>query len=72
MEEFCIECGTCEKGCPYGAIKLDPKPKFDIEKCNGCWYCYNHCSNKAIYTKNFRGEGHYLKSIDQLKEKLKL
>ena len=25
-ESLCIECGVCEKRCPYGAIKLAPKP----------------------------------------------
>ena len=25
---LCTECGACEKQCPYGAIRLDPKPVF--------------------------------------------
>ena len=70
-DELCTECGTCEKGCPYGAIILDPKPKFDMDKCYGCWYCYNHCPNKAIYTNKFHGIGHYPKPPKQLKDKLK-
>ena len=68
--ELCKECHTCEKLCPYRAIKLDPKPVFDMDKCFGCWSCFNHCPNKAIYTKKFRGVGHYPKPIDRLKEKL--
>ena len=68
--ELCKECHTCEKLCPYRAIKLDPKPVFDMSKCYGCWSCYNHCPNKAIYTRKFRGVGHYPKPIDRLKEKL--
>jgi len=68
--ELCKECHTCEKLCPYKAIKLDPKPVFDMDKCYGCWSCFNHCPNKAIYTKKFRGRGHYPKPIDALKEKL--
>lgn len=70
-EELCTECGTCEKGCPYYAITLDPKPKFDMTKCYGCWYCYNHCPQKAIYTKKFRGVGHYPRPNAQFKEKMK-
>lgn len=69
---LCDECGICEKLCPYGALKLDPKPVFDMSKCYGCWSCYNHCPHKAIYTKKFRGVGHYPKPIEQLKEKLKV
>jgi ferredoxin len=71
-ESLCIECGVCEKRCPYGAIKLAPKPVFDESKCNACWACYNHCPKQAIYTRRYRGVGHYPKPIDQLKEKLSL
>ncbi|MBU0455905.1 MAG: EFR1 family ferrodoxin, partial [Gammaproteobacteria bacterium] len=71
-DALCTECGTCEKICPYGAIKLNPKPIFDMNKCYGCWACYNHCPNKAIYTKKYRGIGHYPKPNSQLTEKLKV
>ena len=70
-ESLCTECGICEKGCPYEAIILAPKPQFDMEKCYGCWRCYNRCPEKAIYTKKFRGIGHYPKANSQLKDKLK-
>jgi ferredoxin len=69
--DLCDECGICGKICPYSAIKLDPRPVFDMAKCYGCWSCYNHCPKKAIYTRKFRGIGHYPKPIDSLKEKLK-
>ncbi len=68
--ELCKECHTCEKLCPYHAIKLDPKPVFDMDKCYGCWSCFNHCPNQAIYTNKYRGRGHYPKPIDSLKQKL--
>jgi ferredoxin/flavodoxin len=70
-EGLCTECGVCEKGCPYNAIILDPKPKFDMTKCFGCWYCYNHCPEKAIYTMKFN-KGHYPRPNDQLRQKLKV
>ncbi|MHA2272131.1 MAG: hypothetical protein ACXACI_09730 [Candidatus Hodarchaeales archaeon] len=38
--------------------------------CYGCWYCFNHCPEKAIYTEKYRGIGHYPKLLSQLKEKL--
>jgi ferredoxin len=67
---LCDECGICGKLCPYDALKLDPKPVFDMKKCYGCWSCYNHCPHKAIYTKKYRGVGHYPKTIERLKDKL--
>jgi ferredoxin/flavodoxin len=70
--ELCKECHTCEKLCPYKAIKLDPKPIFDMTRCYGCWSCYNHCPNKAIYTRKYRAVGQYPKPIEQLKNKLKV
>ncbi len=69
---LCTKCGTCEKGCPYGAITLSPFPSFDMTKCFGCWYCYNHCPKRAIYTKKLRNIGHYPKPNEQLEKKLKI
>ncbi len=71
-EELCNECGICEKVCPYSAVTLDPLPKFDMNKCYGCWGCFNKCPEKAIYTKKFRGKGHYPKPNNQLREKLRV
>lgn len=71
-EDLCDECGICEKICPYSAVQLDPKPVFDMTKCYGCWSCYNHCPHKAIYTRKYRGRGHYPKPIDSVREKLKV
>ncbi len=67
---LCNECGVCAKGCPYEAIALDPKPVFDHEKCRGCWYCYNHCKPKAIYTKKFKGDFQYPRPSDEMRRKL--
>jgi ferredoxin len=69
---LCTECGACEKGCPYGAIRLDPKPVFDMDKCYGCWRCYNRCPEQAIYTAKFRGGPYYAKPNEQMVEKLRV
>ncbi len=69
---LCTECSLCEKLCPYKAIKCSPKPVFDMNKCYGCWICYNHCSVRAIYTKKYKGVGHYPQPISQLREKLNI
>jgi ferredoxin len=71
-ETLCTECGVCQKGCPYEAITLNPKPQFDMKKCYGCWYCYNHCPQKAIFTNKLRGVAHYPKPNSQLQKKLKI
>jgi MinD superfamily P-loop ATPase len=67
---LCTECGTCASGCPYGAIRLDPKPVFDSTACYGCWRCYNRCPSNAIYTPKFRGGPYYPSASDALKSKL--
>jgi len=69
-ESLCTKCGVCAKGCPYEAIQLNPYPIFDHDKCYGCWYCYNHCHVKAIYTSKFNGIGHYPKPVKELVGKL--
>ena len=71
-EALCTECGVCARLCPYGAVALNPRPVFDMNKCYGCWRCFNLCPEKAIYTKKFRGIGHYPKPPEKLKDKLKL
>ncbi len=68
--DACTECGVCRDLCPYGAIKLDPKPVFDRAKCYGCWACYNHCPTQAIYTKKIKGVPQYANPNDQLRRKL--
>jgi ferredoxin/flavodoxin len=70
--ELCNECGICEKVCPYNAVSLDPKPKFDMNKCYGCWGFFNDTATTEIYTKKFRSKGHYPQPSEQLKEKLKV
>jgi ferredoxin len=69
-ESLCVECGLCERQCPYGAIRLEPKPVFDMSKCYGCWRCYNQCPEQAIYTARHRGKAHYPKPSERLIAKL--
>ena len=70
-EAKCTECGICEQLCPYDAIELAPKPIFDEDACYGCWRCYNHCPEQAIYTDDLKGdEAQYPRPNDQLKKKL--
>lgn len=46
----CIGFGTCEKNCPFDAIKLNDKglPVVDREACTGCGKCASVCPKKII------------------------
>ena len=42
----CLGFGTCEKVCPFGAIKMNSEtglPIVDESKCTGCGNCVNIC-----------------------------
>jgi len=45
----CMKCGTCEKVCPAGNIKLSDDVVFD-NKCETCFACINLCPDHAIYS----------------------
>jgi len=46
----CIECGICERVCPYDAIFMSDDFEFvvDGEKCPGCHRCLDPCPVDAI------------------------
>lgn len=44
----CEACGTCEKACPFGAIKTDKTAKVKWESCMGCGVCEVKCPNQAM------------------------
>jgi formate hydrogenlyase subunit 6/NADH:ubiquinone oxidoreductase subunit I len=45
----CIQCMTCIKVCPTGAIKIeDNKFNIDLNKCIFCGNCAYYCPVKAI------------------------
>ena len=69
---LCTHCGLCMTKCPYGAITMADFPVFDEKKCMTCWACYNHCPTRAIYTKKYRGKGHYPSPIAAVRDKLKV
>lgn len=42
--EKCAGCGTCEKVCPNGALKMiDGHPVLDKDTCKLCGKCTNYC-----------------------------
>jgi flavodoxin/NAD-dependent dihydropyrimidine dehydrogenase PreA subunit len=70
--QLCTKCRKCINVCPYGAISMTAFPKFDEKKCCACWACYNHCPTLSIYTKKYRGKGHYPAPIAAVREKMKM
>lgn len=41
----CINCGTCDVECPFGAVVISEIGKFSIdeEKCRDCGICASVC-----------------------------
>ena len=70
--DLCTECGICAQRCPYGAIRLAPKPVFDTSACYGCWRCYNQCPQQAIYTAKFRGGPYYPRPSERTRQALRV
>lgn len=45
----CIKCGTCQKVCPSGAIKITENEFIiDMKKCIFCGNCSFYCPVQAI------------------------
>lgn len=68
--DLCTDCGICQKVCLYQAIEMTPSPIINAQQCVGCWACFNHCPEKAIYTDRVKGTGHYPQPVPQFAAKL--
>ena len=47
----CIGLGTCEKVCPFEAIRVDDRMKIAVveqEKCRGCGLCVSACPRQVL------------------------
>jgi ferredoxin/flavodoxin len=63
----CSGCGTCQKACPSGKIRLvNGKPVWQNDvKCFFCYACVNYCPKKAVQIKSKV----YMKSYTEMNER---
>ncbi|MHA1799823.1 MAG: 4Fe-4S binding protein [Candidatus Helarchaeota archaeon] len=66
-ELLCIGCGTCERNCSFGAIKVgeDGIAHVDEIACKGCGVCASSCPVRAITFRYYRDE-QIINQIDAL------
>jgi heterodisulfide reductase subunit A len=56
-ESLCISCGTCERVCPFNAVKVEDKIAQVSEiACKGCGLCVSVCPTKALSVRYHRDE----------------
>ena len=49
VSDKCVSCGTCIKGCPVNALKIDDNKIIrNAKKCMLCLKCINCCPKEAI------------------------
>lgn len=64
----CIYCGSCERRCPTGAIKVDRGNSvwsIDRFKCIQCSYCNDVCPKKCLEMNNQYTAPSYEKARDE-------
>lgn len=61
LDDTCISCGLCARGCPDQAIKMrDGRPVWMKERCIMCLGCLHRCPKFAIqYDGRTREHGQY-------------
>lgn len=52
IQDQCVRCGICAKGCPVSPPAIQPSQEFskqvDDDRCIGCYCCHEFCPHKAI------------------------
>jgi ferredoxin len=48
VSSACTGCGTCEKICPVGAIRMENNRPVFTRKCEHCQGCIDMCPLRAI------------------------
>jgi flavodoxin len=52
IDDRCIECMKCVKGCPRENIRFDEGIKFEVN-CDMCLHCLHHCPTDSIQIGKF-------------------
>ncbi len=67
VDDTCIGCGECERGCAFHVIKLaGRKPVWQEGKCAMCMSCIMHCPKRAIqYGSGTKNRGRYVFPVQQ-------
>ena len=52
IDDRCIECMKCVKGCPRDNIRFDEGIKFELD-CDMCLHCLHHCPTDSIQIGKF-------------------
>ena len=45
---LCRACGTCEKACPFDAVRVNGHAQVDPQVCMGCGVCVRACPASAL------------------------
>lgn len=49
ITDACLSCGSCQDGCPVGAISEgDGKFEINADECISCGACAGQCPAEAI------------------------
>ncbi len=60
VDSNCNGCGTCEKACPVGNIRITDRLPAWQHRCEQCFACLHWCPQEAIqYGKKTRGRTRY-------------
>lgn len=59
--EKCIHCGSCERLCPAGVIRMEEGfPVWKKESCYACMSCLNRCPAEAVqFGEHSKGKFRY-------------
>jgi uncharacterized pyridoxamine 5'-phosphate oxidase family protein len=52
ITDACIECGTCQRGCPQGCIEAGTPFKIQQEACLHCGLCFENCPVSCIVRRS--------------------